>query len=201
MSARERVVPQSETGASTSRVVTVTATGRAVPKAVAVAEIAKRSHGGALHQVTTIDSLDAADGARRRKSDAEGASDENTRIGEPMTNENETQKKSTFPSEPNVGTRRVTAIAIALSRDARALNAEAPGYQFSPETTPTESLTESLTARSDRRKDNRTREPEKKNTEAAAATPDGKADAPRRRRTRRGRGGAKKEKAAHDADA
>jgi hypothetical protein len=188
-------------------VVTVTATGRAVPKAVAVAEIAKRSHGGALHQVTTIDSLDAADGARRRKSDAEGASDENTRIGEPMTNENVTKTKSTFPSEPNVGTRRVTAIAIALSRDARALNPEAPGYQFSPETTPTESLTESLTARSDRRKDDRAFEPEKKNTEAAAATPDGKADAPRRRRTRRGRGGAKKEKAAekekaaHDADA
>lgn len=182
--------------------VTVTATGRAVPKAVAVAEIAKRSHGGALHQVTTIDSLDAADGARRRKSDAEGASDENTRIGEPMTNENVTKKKSTFPSEPNVGTRRVTAIAIALSRDARALNPEAPGYQFSPETTPTESLTESLTARSDRRKDDRAHElPGKKNTEAAAATPDGKADAPRRRRTRRGRGGAKKEKAAHDADA
>jgi hypothetical protein len=180
-------------------VVTVTATGRAVPKAVAVAEIAKRSHGGALHQVTTIDSLDAADGARRRKSDAEGASDENTRIGEPITNENVTKKKSTFPSEPNVGTRRVTAIAIALSRDARALNAEAPGYQFSPETTPTEFLPSA--ARSDRRKDNRTREPEKKTTEAAAATPDGKADAPRRRRTRRGRGGAKKEKAAHDADA
>ena len=183
--------------------VTVTATGRAVPKAVAVAEIAKRSHGGALHQVTTIDSLDAADGARRRKGDAEGASDENTRIGEPMTNENVTQKKSTFPSEPNDGTRRVTAIAIALSRDRHALNAEAPGYQFSPETTPTESLTESLTARSDRRKDDRTREPgkKKKSTEAAAPTPDGKADAPRRRRTRRGRGGAKKEKAAHDADA
>jgi len=167
-----------------------------------VAEIAKRSHGGALHQVTTIDSLDAADGARRRKGDAEGASDENTRIGEPMTNENVTQKKSTFPSEPNDGTRRVTAIAIALSRDRHALNAEAPGYQFSPETTPTESLTESLTARSDRRKDDRTHElPGKKNTEAAAPTPDGKADAPRRRRTRRGRGGAKKEKAAHDADA
>jgi len=184
-------------------VVTVTATGRAVPKAVAVAEIAKRSHGGALHQVTTIDSLDAADGARRRKSDAEGASDENTRIGEPMTNENVTKKKRPFPSEPNVGTRRVTAIAIALSRDARALHAEAPGYQFSPETTPTESLTESSTARSDRRKGDRAREPEKKkkNTEAAAATPDGKADAPRRRRARRGRGGAKKEKAAHDADA
>ncbi len=164
-----------------------------------MAEIAKRSHGGALHQVTTIDSLDAADGARRRKSDAEGASDENTRIGEPITNENVTKKKSTFPSEPNVGTRRVAAIAIALSRDARALNAEAPGYQFSPETTPTESST----ARSDRRKGDRAREPEKKkkNTEAAAATPDGKADAPRRRRARRGRGGAKKEKAAHDADA
>jgi hypothetical protein len=168
-------------------VVTVTATGRAVPKAVAVAEIAKRSHGGALHQVTTIDSLDAADGARRRKSDAEGASDENTRIGEPMTNENVTKKKRPFPSEPNVGTRRVTAIAIALSRDARAVHAEAPGYQFSPETTPTES-------------GDRAREPEKKkkNTEAAAATPDGKADAPRRRRARRGRGGAKKEKAAHE---
>jgi hypothetical protein len=182
-------------------VVTVTATGRAVPKAVAVAEIAKRSHGGALHQVTTIDSLDAADGARRRKSDAEGASDENTRIGEPITNENVTKKKS-VTSEPNVGTRRVTAIAIALSRDRHGLNAEAPGYQFSPETTPTESLTESLTARSDRRKGDRAHElPEKKNTEAAAATPDGKADAPRRRRTRRGRGGAKKEKAAHDADA
>ena len=180
--------------------VTVTATGRAVPKAVAVAEIAKRSHGGALHQVTTIDSLDAADGARRRKGDAEGASDENTRIGEPMTNENVTKTKSTFPSEPNVGTRRVTAIAIALSRDARALNPEAPGYQFSPETTPTESLPSA--ARSDRRKGDRAHElPEKKNTEAAAATPDGKADAPRRRRTRRGRGGAKKEKAAHDADA
>jgi len=182
-------------------VVTVTATGRAVPKAVAVAEIAKRSHGGALHQVTTIDSLDAADGARRRKSDAEGASDENTRIGEPMTNENVTKNFSkTFPSEPNVGTRRVTAIAIALSRDARAVHAEAPGYQFSPETTPTDFLTESSTARSDRRKGDRAREPEpkKKNTEAAAATPDGKADAPRRRRARRGRGGAKKEKAAHE---
>ena len=101
-----------------------------------------------------------------------------------MTNENVTKKKSTFPSEPNVGTRRVTAIAIALSRDARALNPEAPGYQFSPETTPTESLTESLTARSDRRKDDRAHElPGKINTEAAAATPDGKADAPRRRRT------------------
>ena len=182
--------------------VTVTATGRAVPKAVAVAEIAKRSHGGALHQVTTIDSLEAADGARRRKSDAEGAVDEGTRVGEPTANE----------KEKETNTRRVTAIAVALSRDARALDAEAPGYQFSPETTFTPTLPSSPSAarsdrrRSDRRKDDRAHEPEKKkkNAEDAAATPDGKADAPKvRRRARRGRGGAKKEKdkAADDADA
>lgn len=182
--------------------VTVTATGRAVPKAVAVAEIAKRSHGGALHQVTTIDSLEAADGARRRKSDAEGAADEGTRVGEPTANE----------KEKETNTRRVTAIAVALSRDARALDAEAPGYQFSPETTFTPTLPSSPSAarsdrrRSDRRKDDRAHEPEKKkkNAEDAAATPDGKADAPKvRRRARRGRGGAKKEKekAADDADA
>ena len=180
--------------------VTVTATGRAVPKAVAVAEIAKRSHGGAFHQVTTIDSLEAADGARRRKSDAEGAADEGTRVGEPTANE----------KEKETNTRRVTAIAVALSRDARALDAEAPGYQFSPETTFTPTLPSSPSAarsdrrRSDRRKDDRAHEPEKKNAEDAAATPDGKADAPKvRRRVRRGRGGAKKEKekAADDADA
>lgn len=184
--------------------VTVTATGRAVPKAVAVAEIAKRSHGGALHQVTTIDSLEAADGARRRKSGAEGAADEGTRVGEPTANEKEKAKET--------NTRRVTAIAVALSRDARALDAEAPGYQFSPETTFTPTLPSSPSAarsdrrRSDRRKDDRAHEPEKKNAEDAAATPDGKADAPKvRRRVRRGRGGAKKEKekekAADDADA
>ena len=180
--------------------VTVTATGRAVPKAVAVAEIAKRSHGGALHQVTTIDSLEAADGARRRKSDAEGAADEGTRVGEPTANE----------KEKETNTRRVTAIAVALSRDARALDAEAPGYQFSPETTFTPTLPSSPSAarsdrrRSDRRKDDRAHEPERKNAEDAAATPDGKADAPKvRRRVRRGRGGAKKdkEKAPDDADA
>lgn len=180
--------------------VTVTATGRAVPKAVAVAEIAKRSHGGALHQVTTIDSLEAADGARRRKSDAERAADEGTRVGEPTANE----------KEKETNTRRVTAIAVALSRDARALDAEAPGYQFSPETTFTPTLPSSPSAarsdrrRSDRRKDDREHEPENKNSEDAAATPGGKADAPKvRRRVRRGRGGAKKEKekAADDADA
>ena len=185
--------------------VTVTATGRAVPKAVAVAEIAKRSHGGALHQVTTIDSLEAADGARRRKSDAEGAADEGTRVGEPTANE----------KEKETNTRRVTAIAVALSRDARALDAEAPGYQFSPETTFTPTSPSSPSAarsdrrrseKTERRKDDRAHEPEKKNKNAedAAATPDGRTENGKRR-VRRGRGGAKKEKekekAADDADA
>ena len=114
--------------------VTITATGRAVPKAVAVAEIAKRAHGGALHQVTTIDSIDSiessrtADGARRRQS-------HESRVT------SHTEKGTAAPPSANGATttpnrRRVTVIGVALSRDVGALGAgkkNAPGYQFSPE--------------------------------------------------------------------
>ena len=177
--------------------VTITATGRAVPKAVAVAEIAKRAHGGALHQVTTIDSLEsshAADGARRRES-------HESRVT------SHTEKGTAAPSvngaTPN--RRRVTVIGVALSRDRDALGAgkkNAPGYQFSPE-----SPADVGELKTSHRRRREAREEARSNASAGRRVGDEtdgsigerKDDAPRRRRrARRGRGGGANRKKADE---
>jgi DNA-binding protein len=189
---------QSETGASTSRVVTITATGRAVPKAVAVAEIAKRVHGGALHQVTTIDSIvssHAADGARRRES-------HESRVT------SHTEKGTAAPSANGATTpnrRRVTVIGVALSRDRGALGAgkeNAPGYQVSPE-----SPADGGEMKTSQRRRREARDEARSNASAGRRVEDEtegstggrKEDAPRRRRkSRRGRGGGANRKKADE---
>jgi len=198
---RETVL-QSETGASTSRVVTITATGRAVPKAVAVAEIAKRAHGGALHQVTTIDSIDSiessrtADGARRRES-------HESRV----TSHTEKKLTAAAPNANGATTpnrRRVTVIGVALSRDVGALGAgkkNAPGYQFSPE-----SPADVGELKTSHRRRREAREEARSNASAGrrvgdetdGSTGERKDDAPRRRRARRGRGGGANRKKADE---
>ena len=164
-----------------------------MPKAVAVAEIAKRAHGGALHQVTTIDSLETDSARRPSPSKREGTAD---------------RRRGDGTTPPR---RRITVIGIALSRDEGALDAEAPGYQV-PVAHVGETRRDPPTsgARSDRRRRSRGREARPRIALAArrggetagteedagveAATAREEADAPRRRRVRRGRGGAKKEK-------
>ena len=168
-----------------------------MPKAVAVAEIAKRAHGGALHQVTTIDSLDsshAADSARRRES-------HESRVT------SHTEKGTAAPSEngatPN--RRRVTVIGVALSRDRDALGAgkkNAPGYQFSPE-----SPADVGELKTSHRRRREAREEARSNASAGrrvgdetdGSTGERKDDAPRRRRrARRGRGGGANRKKADE---
>jgi|TARA_B110000977_G_scaffold133936_1_gene170529 DNA-binding protein len=88
--------------------VTLTALGRAVPKAVAVAEIVKRTIGG-LHQNTTIDSMTT-------------------------TKENETpdaMQEATPDTEEETKTqpRRITVISISLSKELGSMNARDAGYQ------------------------------------------------------------------------
>jgi hypothetical protein len=178
-------------------VVTITATGRAVPKAVAVAEIAKRVHGGALHQVTTIDSIvssHAADGARRRES-------HESRVT------SHTEKGTAAPSANGATTpnrRRVTVIGVALSRDRGALGAgkeNAPGYQFSPE-----SPADVGELKTSHRRRREAREEARSNASAGrrvgdetdGSTGERKDDAPRRRRARRGRGGGANRKKADE---
>jgi hypothetical protein len=181
-------------------VVTITATGRAVPKAVAVAEIAKRAHGGALHQTTTIDSLvqssRAADGARRRESHPR------SRVT------SHTEKSATAAPSENGATpnrRRVTVIGVALSRDRDALGAgkkNAPGYQFSPE-----SPADVGELKTSQRRRREAREEARSNASAGRRVEDEtegstggrKEDAPRRRRkSRRGRGGGANRKKADE---
>ena len=180
--------------------VTITATGRAVPKAVAVAEIAKRAHGGALHQTTTIDSLvqssRAADGARRRESHPR------SRVT------SHTEKSTTAAPSENGATpnrRRVTVIGVALSRDVGALGAagkkNAPGYQFSPE-----SPADVGELKTSHRRRREAREEARSNASAGrrvgdetdGSTGERKDDAPRRRRARRGRGGGANRKKADE---
>ena len=166
-----------------------------MPKAVAVAEIAKRARGGALHQVTTIGSLEA-DGERRPKTPS-------------LTSEDAKKDARGARGDESVprASRRVTVIGIALSRDAGALDAGAPGYQVrrvsanARETVVGETDRDPETflsgARSDgSRASRRGREAGNQNSggEAAADDAEGaeatkRADAPRRRRARRGRRG------------
>lgn len=81
----------------------LTGTGRAIPKTVAVAEILKRRVAG-VHQTTDITSL---------------------QVDETWT-----------PTEAGLDevstSRRVTAVAVALTTDAEKMDANAPGYQPPP---------------------------------------------------------------------
>lgn len=176
--------------------VTVTATGRAVPKAVAVAEIAKRARGGALHQVTTIDSIvssHSADGARRRESH-ESRVTSHTEKGTAAPSAN----GSTTPNR-----RRVTVIGVALSRDRDALGAgkkNAPGYQFSPESPADVGEKTSHRRRREAREEARSNASAGRRVgdETDGSTGERKDDAPRRRRARRGRGGGANRKKADE---
>ena len=78
----------------------LTGCGRAIPKAVAVAEILKRRISGA-HQVTDVSSL---------------------------TNDDRFEAIESGLDDVRV-TRRVSVVRVALCRDAREMDANAPGYQ------------------------------------------------------------------------
>lgn len=78
----------------------LTGCGRAIPKAVAVAEILKRRVPGA-HQVTDVSSL---------------------------TNDDRFEAIESGLDDVRV-TRRVSVVRVALCRDAREMDANAPGYQ------------------------------------------------------------------------
>jgi hypothetical protein len=104
--------------ASTSRVVTVTATGRAIPKAVAVAEIVKRVLGG-THQCTTVDSLDAT---------SVGSVNEDENLDDDDGRDRRKVRR-TKGADAKHAHRRITVIGIALSRDVGAMDVSAPGYK------------------------------------------------------------------------
>lgn len=95
---------------------TFTATGRAVPKAIAVAEIVKRQIGG-LHQVVTLDSLPGFDGKAPGKRTGEGS-------------EGRTVEGSSIVSRgEQAENRRITVIGVALAKDAGNLDVTSAGYQ------------------------------------------------------------------------
>ena len=163
-----RVSRHSLTSASSSRVrpqsqaegaprVVLTGTGRAIPKTVAVAEILKRRVAG-VHQTTDITSLQM----------------------------DETWTPTEVGLDEVSTSRRVTAVAVALTTDAEKMDANAPGYQAPPPpdlVTPPRSGDALASVATRRRKKAASR---RKTEERDEAMGEGKRS---RRRARRGRGG------------
>ena len=148
---------------------TLTALGRAVPKAVAVAEIVKRTIGG-LHQNTTIDSMTTT-----KKNETPDAMQEAT----PDTEE-----------ETKTQPRRITVISISFSKELGSMNARDAGYQ-PPDANETEKSRDDAVTRpppSAHAQRKQTRKEEVKSV--GLLTKEESTEVPKaRRKTRRGKGG------------